>query len=242
MNSLQVLEKCQIADKDFIVYGTADNPLFLAKDVAEWIEHSKASVMLDAVDETEKLRKIIFTSGQRRECWFLTEDGLYEVLMQSRKPIAKQFKKQVKKILKDIRQTGTYTANPTDLQRQRLAIMDRNSKSREASLWLKIAAGSSVPAYKDVANAYAANILAGREVLPLPEVSEQTYSATDIGRMLGVSALKIGQLANKHGLKTAENGKLFYDKSRYSNKQVETFRYYSCAVDKFRVLLGGVTA
>ena len=40
--------------------------------------------------------------------WFLTEDGLYEVLMQSRKPIAKQFKKKVKEILKQIRKTGGY--------------------------------------------------------------------------------------------------------------------------------------
>ena len=39
---------------------------------------------------------------------FLTEDGFYEVLMQSQKPIAKQFKKEVKKILKQIRQTGGY--------------------------------------------------------------------------------------------------------------------------------------
>lgn len=37
---------------------------------------------------------------------FLTEDGIYEVLMQSRKPIAKQWKKEVKKILKQIRLTG----------------------------------------------------------------------------------------------------------------------------------------
>ena len=35
--------------------------------------------------------------------WFLSEDGLYEVLMQSRKPIAKQFKKKVKTLLKDLR-------------------------------------------------------------------------------------------------------------------------------------------
>ena len=39
---------------------------------------------------------------------FLTEDGMYEVLMQSRKPIAKQFKKQVKIIFKSIRKHGTY--------------------------------------------------------------------------------------------------------------------------------------
>lgn len=38
----------------------------------------------------------------------LTEDGLYEVLMQSRKPIAKQFKKGVKAILKEIRTKGGY--------------------------------------------------------------------------------------------------------------------------------------
>lgn len=61
---------------------------------------------LKNVDEDEKLKAIITHSGQNREMWFLTEDGLYEVLMQSRKPIAKQFKKEVKKILKQIRQTG----------------------------------------------------------------------------------------------------------------------------------------
>ena len=43
-----------------------------------------------------------------RGYWFLTEDGLYEVLMQSRKPKAKEFKKEVKKILKSIRKTGRY--------------------------------------------------------------------------------------------------------------------------------------
>ncbi|WP_255299871.1 BRO family protein [Bacillus cereus] len=36
-------------------------------------------------------------AGQKREVLFLTEDGLYEVLMQSRKPIAKMFKKEVKR-------------------------------------------------------------------------------------------------------------------------------------------------
>lgn len=41
---------------------------------------------------------------------FLTEDGLYEVLMQSRKPITKKFKKEVKKILKSIRINGIYVA------------------------------------------------------------------------------------------------------------------------------------
>lgn len=54
---------------------------------------------------------LLNTSGQNREMWFLTEQGLYEVLMLSRKPIAKQFKKKVKEILKTIRLTGGCVTN-----------------------------------------------------------------------------------------------------------------------------------
>lgn len=51
--------------------------------------------MLSVVDDGEKLKRTLYVSGQNREMWFLTEDGLYEVLMQSRKPIAKKFKRWV---------------------------------------------------------------------------------------------------------------------------------------------------
>ena len=91
------------------MYGTVEEPLFLAKDVAEWIEHSDVHKMVASVDEDEKLSGTLFLSGQNREAWFLTEDGLYEVLMQSRKPQAKQFKKGVKQILKTIRRIGSYS-------------------------------------------------------------------------------------------------------------------------------------
>ncbi|HEY3390309.1 MAG TPA: Bro-N domain-containing protein [Prolixibacteraceae bacterium] len=86
--------------KNFRIFGTFENPLFLAKDVAEWIEHNKPGEITLTVDDSEKLKAIISLSGQNREAWFLTEDGLYEVLMLSRKPVAKEFKKQVKEILK----------------------------------------------------------------------------------------------------------------------------------------------
>ncbi|WP_255261180.1 BRO-N domain-containing protein [Bacillus pseudomycoides] len=99
----------------FKVYGTVEEPLFLAKDVAEWIEHTHMTTMLKNVDEDEKLSEVLVHAGQKREMMFLTEDGVYEVLMQSRKPIAKAFKKEVKKILKEIRQNGGYIhANEND--------------------------------------------------------------------------------------------------------------------------------
>lgn len=113
MNNLEVLNEQEVLGKHFRVYGTIDEPLFLAKDVAEWIEHTDLSRMVDLVDEGEKLKRTLYVSGQNREVWLLTEDGLYEVLMQSRKPIAKQFKKKVKEILHAIRKHGAYMTDTT---------------------------------------------------------------------------------------------------------------------------------
>lgn len=130
-NELQVIDEREILGKRFRVYGDFENLLFLAKDVAEWIDYAKTSngsydvsKMLKTIDEDEKLIRKIFVSGQNRNMWFLTEDGFYEVCMQSTKPNAKIFKKEVKKILKTIRKTGMYmtdnvwdtiTSNPEKL-------------------------------------------------------------------------------------------------------------------------------
>lgn len=105
---LQIINEQEVLGKHFTVYGTVDEPLFVAKDVAEWIEHSNPTEMMKSVDEDEKLTSTILRAGQKREVWFLTENGLYEVLMQSRKPLAKAFKKKVKEILKSIRKHGMY--------------------------------------------------------------------------------------------------------------------------------------
>ncbi|WP_333880351.1 phage antirepressor KilAC domain-containing protein [Lysinibacillus capsici] len=114
MNQLQVIHEQEVLTKKFKVYGSPESPLFLAKDVADWIEHSNTRMMLKSVDDEEKVVNNVYTLGGTQESWFLTEDGLYEVLMQSRKPIAKQFKKQVKNILKEIRLNGGFIATNED--------------------------------------------------------------------------------------------------------------------------------
>lgn len=106
IHSLQVIHQQEVLGQGFKVYGTIEEPLFLAKDVAEWIEHSNTRMMLKSVDEDEKLVETMFSAGQRRDVTFVTEEGIYELLMLSRKPIAKQWKKEVKKILKNIRLNG----------------------------------------------------------------------------------------------------------------------------------------
>lgn len=112
---LQLVGATEILGKEIKFYGTWENPYFLGKDAAEWIDYSKnpngsyqTSKMVKTIDEDEKLVVTILLPDdkQSREHTFLTEDGLYEVLMQSRKPIAKQLKKKIKTHLKQMRQTG----------------------------------------------------------------------------------------------------------------------------------------
>ncbi|EJX3843223.1 hypothetical protein OD404_005603, partial [Salmonella enterica] len=83
------------------------------------------------------------------------------------------------------------------------------------------------------------NPLLGQDVVPLPEVEEHYYPASEVAGMLGCSANKIGRLANQHNLKTDRYGKFFLDKSRYSDKQVEAFRYNADGVTALRHLYSG---
>lgn len=106
MSNLSVVHQQEVLGRSFKVYGTVEEPLFLALDVAEWIEHSNPTMMLKSVEEDEKRLNFVYTSTGNKDAWFLTEDGIYELLMLSRKPIAKQWKKEVKKILKNIRLNG----------------------------------------------------------------------------------------------------------------------------------------
>ena len=112
---VQVLEnEVTLMGKTFNVYGTVEEPLFRAKDVADWIEHSNVSAMIQSVDEEEKLTiNITYSEQQKHNELFLTENGVYEVLMLSRKPIAKEFKKEVKKMLHALR-TKKATLMPTN--------------------------------------------------------------------------------------------------------------------------------
>lgn len=137
MNEVKIINKSNLLGKEIDVWGSVEHPLFRASDVAVWIQHSDVSTMVKIVDEDEK----VFVTNPNNVCggqgaWFLTEDGLYEVLMRSRKPIAKQFKKGVKKILHEIRTKGGYIAtnendSDEDIMARAYVIAQRTLARRE---------------------------------------------------------------------------------------------------------------
>ncbi|MEE8729724.1 MAG: hypothetical protein SOI28_05875 [Rahnella inusitata] len=104
---------------------------------------------------------------------------------------------------------------------------------------------SMFPRLGDAANqvivATLVNPLIGHDIVPLPVLEERFYTAKETAEQIGggASANKVGRLANKHNLKTDEYGKFFLDKSKYSDKQVEAFRYNSNGVEALRHLIHG---
>ena len=73
--AIKVIAEQKVLGKEFNIYGTIEEPLFLAKDVAKWIEHSDVHKMLQSVDDDEKGRNNVPTLGGDQECWFLTGTG-----------------------------------------------------------------------------------------------------------------------------------------------------------------------
>ncbi|MDE9519728.1 KilA-N domain-containing protein [Xenorhabdus bovienii] len=93
---------------------------------------------------------------------------------------------------------------------------------------------------KQCAAANIVNPIVGFEAVPLPVLEEKYYTAGEVGKMLEVSANKIGRVANGHNLKNKQHGKFFLDKSAHSDKQVEAFRYNENGIKALRHLIHGV--
>lgn len=212
-------------------------PWFVGKDVADILGYTDtAQAVRKHIDDEDKGVVEMTTPGGKQNMVIINESGLYSLILSSKLPTAKKFKRWVtSEVLPSLRKTGEYKITPA--QQNRLDIMERNSRAREASLWLRISAQVKSDTYRQVCASYASTVLAGREVIPLPPSPQHHYSATEIGEMLGVSKQSIGNLANKHGMKTSEYGAWYHDKSPYSAKEVDVFKYNDRAVERFRVLL-----
>lgn len=125
----------------------------------------------------------------------------------------------------------------TDYQQMMAETRRRNAQIQEARIYTELARRYKGTTYEQVLNAHATKSLSGEYLLPLPEAGERLMSAGEVGAKLGISSNLVGKLANKHGLKTDQYGKWMHDKSPYSSKEVPSFRYKECVVDKLREIL-----
>lgn len=182
----------------------------------------------------------VLTPGGMQKIRFISEGNLYRLITHSELPEAQRFESWIfDEVLPSIRKTGSYTMpNKPDpkIRQQEAEARIRNAKSRQANTYLKIAQTAKLAGapdtYQMILCSHAAESLAGKMILPLPKSEEETYSATDVGKMAGVTAMRVGIIANQYELKTDAYGQWVWDKSPNSAKQVRSFRYNADGRDR----------
>lgn len=217
-------------------------PWFVGQDVASALGYAAPRNALSAhVDEDDALKQCVTDSlGRAQETIIINESGLYSLIMSSKMEKAKEFKRWVtSEVLPSIRKTGAYDirkdSRELDIEEKKADAMLEDAKIRKAELLMKMSELDISPQASQALVSCASEVLTGIKCIPLPEV-DKTYSATEAGEIIGVSAAKIGRVANAKGIKTEDFGIFVLDKARGSNKQVTTFRYNEKGLAKLREL------
>lgn len=91
------------------VVGTSEQPLFVLADVCKVLEISNVSDVKKRLSEGVDSIYTLQTAGGKQQVTVINEDGLYDVILDSRKPQAKRFRKWVtSEVLPSIRKDGGY--------------------------------------------------------------------------------------------------------------------------------------
>lgn len=208
-------------------------PWLVGKDVAAALGYQNPQrAIRDHVDEEDKGVTEMVTPGGKQSVPIINESGLYSLVLSSKLPGAKKFRRWVtSEVLPSIRKTGHYTAKPmTDYQMESIRV-------RKAQLLERLAKEYD-GTYRQVLQAHATKELTGEYLLPLPYIGEKTYSAQEIGEKLGISANKVGMLANRNHLKTKQYGTWVNDVAKNCpGKEVPSFRYYESVVPVLKTII-----
>lgn len=107
MSNMEIVGNVIFKERTLPIYSSLDVPLFRATDVAQLIEYSDGNVwkMLELCEADERMTLPMVTGGQRRSVSFITETGLYNILAQSRKPIARAWRRVVHEELITLRKS-----------------------------------------------------------------------------------------------------------------------------------------
>ena len=110
MNELQVFNNQMFGNVRIILQG--NEPWFVAKDVCECLAISKHRDAISRLDTDERGSLKVDTLGGKQEMATVNEYGLYSLVLSSRKPEAKEFKRWITHdVLPALRRTGSYSLN-----------------------------------------------------------------------------------------------------------------------------------
>ncbi|NTJ54059.1 phage antirepressor KilAC domain-containing protein [Enterococcus faecium] len=182
-----------------------DEPYFVGKDVASVLGYSNTKDALSRhVDLEDKMGSRITTSGQSREMTIINESGLYSLILKSKLPNAKKFKRWVtSEVLPQIRKHGMYATDEL-LNNPDLLIEVATKLKEERTLRLiaeqKVAEMQPKVNYHDI-------ILANKSVTPI----------SFIAKNYGMSARQMNKLLHDFGIQYRQ-GEAWLLYAKYQNE------------------------
>lgn len=169
MNNLQIFNSPEFGQVRTIQQN--GEPWFVGKDVAEILGYKDTSdAMKKHVDIEDKLTRRFADSGQNREMYIINESGLYSLILSSKMPKAKEFKRWVtSEVIPAIRKTGGYIAgseNMTDAELMAKAVLVAQSTIQQRDQRIKelesdVAAAKPKVLFADAVSASDSTILIG---------------------------------------------------------------------------------
>ena len=121
MNDIQIFNNPNFGEIRTVINENGE-PMFCLVDVCAALELTPKGVKQRLGDEVISNYPIIDTLGREQQALFVNEDGLYDTVLESRKPKAREFRKWVtSEVLPSIRKTGQYATKPLTPAQQLLA-------------------------------------------------------------------------------------------------------------------------
>ena len=187
MNDLQIFQSSEFGTiRMMLVEG---DPYFVGKDVTEILGYQNASKALaDHVDEEDKLNNESLSSIGQRGGWLINEGGLYSLVLGSKLPSARRFKRWVtSEVLPSIRKHGMYATD---------SVIDDILNNPDFGIEL-------LTKLKEERNA---RVAAEKKNAILMHVNK-TYTMTEIAKELGMkSAIQLNRLLSEKKVQYQVNG------------------------------------
>lgn len=253
MNNLQIVKSAQFGEVQCDVYSDSQDMFMTAKQLCECLGE-KRSTFDSRISRNPYLKseefsvscKLQGTDGKYYNTRVFTEDGIYEVTLLSDSEKGKIFRAWVRKLLKSLRKGETVNIATDHLKeielqakRDRATAMLLNAQNRMIKTLLSNTKDKNLSQIAiDVMGIKAVEQITGKNMNQYLPECEKLYSATEVGGMFGVSAMKIGKTANASGLKNDTYGKMVMSKSKHSPKEVQQFLYNEKGVQALGKILG----
>lgn len=198
-NGIQVFENSGLGSVRVVMHN--GEPWFVAKDVCDCLELTNTAQTISYLDDDEKGVTTNYTPGGKQEMSMISEAGLYSLILRSRKPEAKAFKRWVTHdILPSIRKTGSYSV----LSAPAKAEISVQSEVECALMILK-AAGITGNQLAIAADNYyrkrtGISVIEASGVELVAPKQQQLLTPTQLGKELGLSGRKVNLMLAGLGL------------------------------------------